>query len=252
MKKVMFLIIVGALLTMLATPAAALDFGIRVAFWIPGLTSNMTVDKGNVAGTTLDFKDDLDVGRIALVPWIDVWGGIGDHTVTLGLVKANFSGDQELGNAIFNGSDYTGHKTEFTMTFSVLEVTYGYKLIDADSFLAGFDLTLLGNIKYIDLDSQLESGSLDNTVNAGGFIPSLGAQVHVQIMMDILEARAVLLSKPIGNTTVTDIILEFSLTPFPFLDLSLGWRTLNFSIDRDDMEINHRMSGFWLGASISF
>ena len=252
MKKVMFLIIVGALLMMLAAPAAALDFGARLAFWLPGLSANMTVDKGNTAGTTLDLKDDLDTGRIALVPWVEAWFGIGDHMITVGYIKTNYSGDQKLGTTIFNGSDYTGHDAEFTMNYSIIDLTYGYKLLEADSFLAGFDLTLLGNVKFISLDSRLESGSLDNEISATGFIPTLGAQIHVQIMMDILEARAVILSKPVGDTTMTDFILEFSLTPFPFLDLSLGWRTLNFKLNKDNMELNQGLSGIWLGASVSW
>lgn len=252
MKKVLILALAGMLFLLLSGPAAAFELGVRGAYWFPLINSDLRADSGGTEGYTFDLRKDLDSGQ-NFFPWVEAWVGIGPHIVMVGYFSGNYGGDQTLeAGAIFDGLDFEDINTDFSMTFTVVEITYGYKVFDVDTFLAGLDLTLLGSVKFVSFSTSLSGGGMSESRSISSIMPSLGGQVHVSILLNILEARVMALVQPLGKSTVTDIILELTVTPFPFLDIGIGWRSVFLKIEKGDFMINHKLNGPFASVTVSF
>lgn len=236
-----------------AFPAAALELGARGAFWYPASDeATIQVDNGGAAGTKFDFKDDLGVGSKAF-PWIEAWFGLGKHSVTVGYFRVDNSGDETLGStARFNGVDFANQHVDFDTSFRVLNLTYGYRLLDADVILAGLSLTALFDLKYLDIYSKMEGTTQSEDVTRRAVVASVGAKARASILADLLWAKAAVLMEPFGDRTVGDFVLELGLSPLPLLDLHLGWRTYLVKIDESDFQYNRSFHGPFIGASLSW
>lgn len=252
MKKVLILALAGMIFLVLAGPATAFELGARGAYWFPLINSDLRADDGGIEGQTFNLRKDLDSGQ-NFFPWVEAWVGLGPHIVQIGYFAGEYGGDPTLeAGDLFDGLDFEDIQTNFNMTFSVFEISYGYKVFEVDTFLAGLDLTVLGGVKFVGFSTALSGGGMSESRDVNAIMPSVGGQLHAAILLNILEARALALVQPLGNNTVTDIILELTVTPFPFLDIGIGWRSLFLKIQKDDFMINHKLNGPFLSIAVSF
>ena len=251
MKKALTLVQTCFLLVAFAAPALALDFGARASYWLPGMDSELRVDSGGVVGTNFDLKNDLGVDS-DFFPAGEIWLGSGRHYFALGYFKAVYDGDKVLsGSPVYNGVTYPNLSAHFNMDFKSLDLTYGYRLVNLDAFLAGVSVTALVDAKLIDIETRLTSTGQDQSRSETSLIPAVGVKVNAQLLAKILEAQAVLAIQPLGDKTVTDLILDISYTPFPLVGLHAGWRSFILKIN-DGFRFSHRLNGPFVALSIGF
>ncbi|MBW1710848.1 MAG: hypothetical protein JRG97_06645 [Deltaproteobacteria bacterium] len=257
MKKTLILgqlvLVLAFLLVLIAPgPSSALDVGVRGSYWLPSMDSDLQVDQGGVSGTNLDLKGDLGVDN-EFFPGGEIWFGLGHHSFALGYFQASYNGDTVLnGSPVYNGVTYPNLRADFEMDFKSLDLTYGYRIVKLDAILAGLAVTALVDVKILDIDTRLRSLGVNQSRGKTAFIPAVGVKFNAQLLARILEARAVFLVEPIGDQTVADFIVDVSYTPFPFMDLHAGWRSLILKVDDDEFRLDHSLNGPFVALTISF
>lgn len=254
MKQGVHAVVVLVVVT-LSVPAWGFELGVRGYLWTPELSGDIRVDDDGLSGTKLDFVNTLGLDDDSSAV-IEVFLGAGRHHVMLGYHQADYKGNKVLEqNVVFNGEVYQAHDTIRTdLEFTAMEGLYQYDVIDLENILAGFSIGLVGKVKVLKGSARIESGMTgeqtkeDFTVP----IPMLGANVHVGLINDLLEARVLATGIGYGGNTVMDAQAEVSLTPFPFLDITGGYRFFNIDVDEDDVEFKYDTSGPYIGAAIKF
>lgn len=238
----------------LATPALAVDFGLRGYYWVPGMEGDVRVDDDDITGTKIDFKSDLGVNEESY-PMIEAFAGVGKHNLSITYYNVKYEGDKELNQTIvFNGTPYQAFERVVSkFSYSTFDFTYRYTLLDLENFLAGGSIGALGKLKYMDGLVSIESETADKQEQEfKAPIPMVGAHVHVGLLVDILEFRAQLAGIGYGDTSVYEAFADVSLTPFPFLDIHAGYRAFVLDVDEDDIEINFDTTGPYIGISVGF
>jgi hypothetical protein len=232
--------------------ASAFEIGARGYYWFPTLKTDMKVDASGTPGTEFNAKDDLDMGTKAY-PAIEVFGGLGKHHVSLLYTEANYSGSTTLTKTInFDGKSYTG-SVDSSLKIRMVDVAYKYDVIDMGNILAGFSVSAIGKIKYIEADASLSNSSLGKTSNnIKAPIPMIGAAAHLGILANILEARAELTGISYSGNHLYEALADLSLTPFPFLDIHAGYKIIALRIDQSDTYFNGQIAGPYLALTVSF
>jgi len=239
----------------LSLPAWGLELGVRGYVWTPELSGDIRIDDDALAGTKLDFVDTLGLDDESSAV-IEVFVAAGRHHIMLGYHQADYKGNKVLDqDVVFNGEVYHASDTiRSELEFTAMEGMYQYDVIDLENILAGFSIGLVGKVKVLKGSAQIES-ELTGEQTEKDFtapIPMLGANVHVGLINDLLEARVLATGMGYSGNTVMDAQAELSLTPFPFLDLTGGYRFFNIDVDEDDVEFKYDTSGPYIGVAIKF
>jgi hypothetical protein len=254
MKNIYFKLITICTFIALASPAPAIEIGVRGHYWLPGLEGDVKVDGDDISGTKIDFASDLGINEESY-PVIEAFAGIGKHHLSLSYYNAKYEGEKVLDEEIaFNGSIYYGSE-EVTSKFdySMLDFEYRYDLLDLENLLAGGSFGFLGKVKYIDGLVSLESDTIDKQEqDFTAPIPMVGAHLHAGILADFLEFRAQLAGIGYSGAVLYEGFADVSLTPYPFLDVHAGYRALVLDVDVDDVEMNLNISGPYIGISFGF
>jgi hypothetical protein len=237
--------------------ASAFEIGARGYFWFPTLKTDMKVDASGTPGTEFNVKDDLGMGT-KVYPAIEVFGGLGKHHVSLLYTEANYSGSTTLTKPInFDGTPFAvGTLVESSLKIRMVDVAYKYDVIDMGNILAGFSVSAIGKIKYIEADAGL-SGIVagvtkNNSNNIKAPIPMIGAAAHLGILANILEARAEITGIAYSGNHLYEALADLSLTPFPFLDIHAGYKVTALRIDQSDTYFNGQIAGPYLALTVSF
>jgi hypothetical protein len=129
---------------------------------------------------------------------------------------------------------------------------YQYDLLDMENILAGFSLGLVGKVKLFEGNVSIKSATLSTNQKFTAPIPMLGLNLHMGILADILEAR--LLVAGIGHSadTIFDSQADISYTPFPFIDISGGYRFFAIDIDTNTVQADYSTSGPYVAITISY
>ncbi|MCX5831990.1 MAG: hypothetical protein NT140_08905 [Deltaproteobacteria bacterium] len=233
--------------------ASAFEIGARGYYWFPTLKTDMKVDASGTPGTEFNVKDDLGMGTKAY-PAIEVFGGLGKQHVSLLYTQADYSGSSTLSSPInFDGTSFaTGVAVESSLKIRMLDVAYKYDVIDTGNILAGFSISAIGKVKYIEADASLSGGGkqAENTLKAP--IPMIGAAAHIGILANILEARAEVTGIAYSGNHLYEALADLSLTPFPFLDIHAGYKIIALRIDQSDTYFNGNIAGPYLALTVSF
>lgn len=253
MRKTLLLFTVVALLICLAIPAQAFEIGVRVNYWFPGLSGDITVDEGGIPGTKLDLKSDLGFDEESY-PVVEAFAGLGNHHLSLSYYRADYSGTSTVAGIIFNGQPFTGD-IKSNMEYDVYDLVYQYDLLDLENSLGGFSLGLVAKVKYFDVNLGIDSITFPGTsesIDASVPIPMVGLNLNVGIIADILELRVLATGSGYGGGTVLDGMADISLTLFPFTDIHGGYRVFTMDVDTDDVEFNYDTSGPYVAFTVSF
>lgn len=253
MKRIGLLAVCFMMMIGLALPAAALEVGVRGAYWLPDLSGDIRVDAGGVSGTQIDLEDDLAIDD-DYYPWVEVFAGIGKHHLNLSYYNAQYEGENTLSRDIaFNGVGFhDGDKVATSLDYDMYDLMYQYDLLDLENILAGFSIGAVGRIKYVDGSVEMGTSSLKTKQNFSAPIPMVGLNLHVGILLDILEARILATGIGYGDGTIFDAQADISWTPFPFLDVHGGYRVFAIDFDVDDVEFNYTASGPFAAVTLSF
>ena len=232
----------------------ALGFGAQARLWVPTFEGDLRVDNGSTTGTEVDVKDDLGMDD-EYFPVVEAFWGIGNHEITVSYSMIELSGDKNIEkDIVFAGETYhVNDDVESELTTSMIDLEYQYKFLDLENFLAGFSLGLIGKLKYLDGEASIRSSANDDQQDFQIPVPMIGLGVHVGILADILEAHAKVAGMGYDSSFVYDAMAEVSVTPFPFLDITGGYRIMSLKIDDiDDIYTKMDFYGPYVGLSISF
>jgi len=244
-----------ACLFVAAASAGAFELGARGSYWFPSLSADVKADSSGVVGTKLNLKDDLGVGNESF-PVVEVFGGVGRHSASLAYTPINYSGTKALATAInFNGKTYAANTNVHTdLELKMLDFQYKYKFLDMENVLAGFSLSAIGQVKYIDGYAKIA----DTTTNTSAEytlkvpIPMVGLGAHVGLLAGLLEARAMMTGVVYSGSHLYEALADLSFTPFPFLDINAGYKIMKLKVDHNDGYLDSTFSGPFVGVTFSF
>ena len=234
-------------------PVSAFEMGVRGYYWFPELSGDIRVDDAGIIGTKLDFEDDLGIDDESF-PVIEVFAGIGKHHFSLAFFNADYDGDTVLTRDIyFNGELFQANeRVVSSLEYDHYDVMYRYDLFDLENLLAGGSLGLVARVMVFDGSASVASATVTAKEDFTVPIPMVGANFHVGILKDILEARVLVTGTGYSGNTVFDGQAEISLTPFPFLDIGGGYRFFIIDVDEDDAAVDYDNSGPYVALTVSF
>ena len=253
MSKNWILLGVTLFIVFMAMPSAAVELGVRGYYWLPNLEGDVSFDSDDVSGTELDLVDDLGMEEESY-PMVEIFAGFGDHHLTFTYYKADYSGSETLEETIeFGGVEYAADdEVDSTLEYTVMDFAYQWDVIDLENFLAGGSLGLVGKVKYLDITAGVESDVESEEADISAPIPMLGVNVHVGILLDVIEARLQVTGMGYSGFSVVEFLGDVSYTPFPFMDIHAGYRSFSISVDVDDVEANLLTAGPYVALTIGF
>jgi hypothetical protein len=244
-----------ALLLFPAMPVGAFEFGARALYWFPSMKADMRADSDGKAGTTLNIKNDLGVDDESF-PSFEVFGEVGRHRISLAYTPMKYSGSTRLTAPVtFNGQTFAaGTDINTDLKLPMLDLEYQFKFLDLENILAGFSLSAIGQIKYLDGKAKMEAPS---TATAADFkvrapIPMVGLGAHIGLLAGLLEARAKATGVAYSSNYLYEALADISLTPFPFLDIHAGYKIIRLKIDRNDVFLDSQFTGPYVGLTVGF
>jgi hypothetical protein len=253
MAKNLILLGVTLFILFMAIPSAAVELGVRGYYWLPELSGDVTYESSALSGTELDLDDDLGMEQESY-PMIEVFAGFGDHHLTFTYYKADYSGDETLTqDIVFGDTTYKADEdVDSTLEYTVMDFAYQWDVIDLENFLAGASLGLVGKVKYLDITASVESDIENEEVDISVPVPMVGINLHVGILLDIIEARLQVTGIGYDDNSVVEFLGDVSYTPFPFMDIHAGYRSFSVDVDVDDVVANFLTAGPYVALTISF
>ncbi|MBI4773681.1 MAG: hypothetical protein HY788_05790 [Deltaproteobacteria bacterium] len=230
----------------------AFEIGARGNFWIADITGNLQGNNG-ASGTVLDFSDDLDMGFHG-VPFGEAFAGLGRHRFTLGVTYYDQEGSKDAGKDVVFGKTTFPAGTELSTNFqwAMLEMEYAFTLLDLENVLAGFSVDAFLAGRYQTGQISIEGGGQRATRAISWFRPMGGVGLHLGFLADILEFRMKAGGILLSEEHMIDALGELSLTPFPFMDIAVGYRYLSIKVDSNGLEQDYDLMGPYAGLTLSF
>ncbi|MDD5712993.1 MAG: hypothetical protein PHY31_09605 [Smithellaceae bacterium] len=252
MKKMFVACTFVFLLAGLAAPAGAFEIGARGYLWFPTFNADMRVDTGSVQGTVQNMKDQLGVGY-KYVPSVEAYAGIGKNHLSLMYTPIDYDGDTNTTATItFDGQTFGPGNVETDLNMQMLDLEYKIDMIDFENLLAGFSLSAIGQIKYMDGSLKMKSGSTEAEKTFQLPVPMVGLGAHIGILANILEARAKVAGIGWSDNYFVEALGDISWTPFPFLDLNAGYRHIALKIDYKDVYLDSAFTGPYVALTVGF
>jgi len=253
MKRSILLIICFLVVFGIVMPVSAFELGVRGYYWFPELSGVMRVDDSGIVGTELDLEDDLDIDNESY-PVVEVFTGIGKHHLSLAFYNLDYDGDAVLTKDIyFDGKLFQANeRVVSSLEYDNYDVMYRYDLVDLENFLAGGSLGLVARLMVFDGSASITSATVTAKEDFTVPVPMVGANFHVGILKDMIEARVLVTGMEYKDNTAFDGQAEISLTPFPFLDIHGGYRFLKIDVDEDGVNLDLDNSGLYVGLTVSF
>ncbi len=241
--------------------ASAFELGARGAYWMPQFSGEFRLDGGGLEGTTVDAGDDLGIDEENFF-FGDAWLWFGDHHLTVSGVKIDYSGEQTLTEEIVFGGEIfqVGGTAESSLKYLMLDFAYQYDLIDLENPVGGFSVGPILQVKYLDGEVKMSgdgevndvAGHVEETQDFRFPLPMIGLGAHVGLLADWLALRLRGVGMAYQGDSVLDLQGEVALTPFPFLEVVGGFRYFSIDVDRDDVLLDYRQSGPYVGAGVVF
>jgi len=243
------------LLLCLAMPIGAFEIGARGLYWLPSFKADIKVDSAGVVGNTLSLKDTLGV-KDESFPSFEIFMGHGRHHLNVAYTPMAYSGSTSLTQDItFHGRTFTaGSRADTELKLRMFDLEYRYTLLDFENLAVGFSFDAIGQVKYIDGEARINAPAT-NIGAAGKFrAPMLmvGLGAHVGILRDLLEARVKATGMAYSNSYLYEALADLSLTPFPFLDIHVGYKMIRLKIDQGDVFLDSEFAGPYVGLTVSF
>jgi hypothetical protein len=253
MLKRIFLIV--ALVAALPLGANALEVGVRGRYWFPKLSAEITLDTTGAEGTKVDFMDDLGVENESF-PALEVFAGIGSHHLSLSAFRVSYEGEKKLSqDIVFGGETFTADTlVSSELDFTMADLAYQYDLLDLENVLAGFSFGPVLQVKYLSGEASVKesTGTLKADKSFKAFIPTVGLGAHIGLLADWAEARARVTGLGFGGNRLVDGYAEVVVTPFPLLDIGVGYRYIKMVVDRDDLDLDVGQAGPYAMLALSW
>ena len=244
-------------LVLLATAASALEFGAQGFYWYPELSGDLRVDAGGVVGTRFDLEEDMDVDKEGFIG-VKLFAGLGSHHLSVEAMRVTYKGTYTQNEEIIFGGIVIPITADgdFELDYAMVDAIYRWDLIDLENVLAGFSLGPILSGKLLQGTAELTAthplASEHQKEEFNAIIPMVGAGAHVGILADLLEANLEVRGIGYNGNKVIDARAEIAYTPFPFLDVGVGYRVIQLDVDYDDVSLDLSQAGPWAGLTLGF
>lgn len=250
-KFCLYFIAAAFFTTLFSQSASALEFGARGYYWFPSLKSNMRVDGSTIRGTEFNLKDNLSLGSEGY-PSVEIFAGLGKSHLSVMYTQADYNGVTTLVSPItFNGTTFNGTVAS-SFKIKMIDLAYKYDLIDMSNILAGFSLSAIGKLKYVEGDTSMAGSGVAASETFKIPVPMVGAAAHVGILADILEARAEVTGIGYNGNYLYEALADISLTPFPLIDIHGGYKIIGIHVDHKDVYFASDFAGPFVALTIGF
>jgi hypothetical protein len=243
------------LLLCVVTPVGAFEIGVRGSYWLPSFKADIKADRAGLVGNTLNLKDTLGV-KDESFPSFEAFVGHGRHHLNVAYTPMAYSGSSTLAqNITFYGHAFAaGSRVDTDLKLRMFDLDYRYTFLDMEHLLVGFSFDAIGQVKYIDGEARINAPASNIgtacTFRAPMLMVGLGA--HVGLMRDLLEARVKATGIAYSSSYLYEALADLSLTPFPFLDIHVGYKMIRLKIDHSDILLDSEFAGPYVGLTVSF
>lgn len=243
------------LLAALFLPLSSMAFEIGTTgyHWSPSLSGTLRANEADATGAIIDFDDDIwreDHDHLL----VEFFFGTGKHHLSLIYTDIGYSCRKPLSSDIAFTAKTTSTKEPAwsTTDYTMLDLNYQYDLVDTDNVLAGFSLSGVFRVKYFDGEGGLEITELDESKAFTTARPMLGLNLRLRMVENILEARITGTRIAYSENSIYEALGELSWTPFPFLYIHGGYKTVASDFAKDDILLYYDISGPYAGLKVRF
>lgn len=251
------LLVTGLFLFAPVAPAAALPFvevwG-EVRYWRPTLESEIVASSAGLAGTVVDPVGTLGVdeqqnaleGRAGLTFF-------GRHKLRIGYLPLSFNGDRTITQTFtFQGQTFTANDRVITdLDVKILRAGYEFDFFKS---AVGY-LGLLLEVHYFDGEARLRdiTSGLDERVDFRVPVPVIGLGFRAYPVTRILSVGAELVGVYAGSKGhYLDGEASITLSPWPFVELSAGYRVIDLEGEEGDDTIDLFLHGPFASFTVRF
>lgn len=225
-----------------STPASAI-LKVDGRYWFTTFSDTVKLSSGSVAGTNINFVDDLNVddkknfwdGRITLE--------LGSHKLRYGFMPLSWTGTKTLSQSVvFNGRTFSASTTVDTkLKADYHRLGYEYDIID----LLDNKLGVIFEVKYFDADARLSASSLG--VNESGTlkapIPTVGVAAQVGLPFLVNIGGEVTGISAGSKIYLVDGEAALNFKPAPFVVISGGYRVMKFHVEKSNDKVDLTLKG---------
>ncbi|MBI4413800.1 MAG: hypothetical protein HY576_05420 [candidate division NC10 bacterium] len=242
------LLVTGLFLFAPAAPAAALLFAEvwgEFRYWRPTLESEIVASVPGFPGTTVDPVSDLGLdeeqnafeGRVGITL-------LGRHKFRIGYLPLSFDGDRMVTRDItFQGVTFTaGTRVLTDLDVKILRAGYEFDFFKTP---VGY-LGVLFEVHYFDGEARLRNtaGTQDEKADFRVPFPVLGLAFRAYPITRILSVGAEVVGVTIGSKGhYLDGEASVTLSPWPFVEITGGYRVINLHGEDGDDELDLLLHG---------
>jgi hypothetical protein len=251
------LLVIGLFLFATAEPAASAPF-VEVwgefRYWRPTLESEIVASTAALQGTTVDPVSDLGLdeeqnafeGRVGLTLFRR-------HKLRIGYLPLSFEGDRTITGSInYDGVTFTaGTRVLTDLDVKILRAGYGFDFFKTPVASLG----ILFEVHYFDGEARLRSstGTPDETVEFQLPVPVLGLAFRAYPITRILSVQAEVVGVSLGSRGhYVDGEASLTFSPWPFVELTGGYRLIDLHGEDGDDELDLRLHGPFAALTLRF
>ncbi|HIE92358.1 MAG TPA: hypothetical protein EYQ83_05630 [Acidobacteria bacterium] len=225
--------------------------------WTASPDMTVSSDAFGIAGTEIDFMNDLGIGtekfgelRIRLRP-------ARKHRFRIDYIPAKFSAQNTVERRIvFRGIAYDiGLPVTSALTWRTWRLGYEYDIIHRSGGYFG----LILEAKYTDIEASLDAPPLAREfTRARGPIPAIGAIVKVY-PLSVLAVTAEVSGLKVPNNALEsfkgeyiDFDISATLNFIENLGVQAGYRSLDLNVSSNEEAVALKLTGAYVGALIRF
>jgi outer membrane protein len=236
-----------------AAAAPGFEIGARATYWFPDLSAQFQTFDPAPEGTRFDAKDDLGVGDEKFLSG-EGFVRFGRVHLRLGYTPVEFDGNNTLTrDIIFRGRTFSiAENVVSRLDVDMVDAEVQVDLFRPSLVAANFSLGVTAKIKYVDGHVELRSATLAERRDFRAPVPMLGLAAGVGLLRELVrvDARAGGVAYSGNHLFETDVFA--SVVPYPFLRIQAGYRLIDLKLDEDDLLVDLRLNGPYLGAQFSF
>jgi hypothetical protein len=230
--------------------------GVAPAPWIQGFKGEAAIDSGSLAGTLVDFKDDLGLDNRDTTPTAKVWfRWFKKNHLDVDYFDSTRSGSGTLTkNVNFNGTTYSsGETVQSDLGLKLYGVQYRYHFIDLPIVEVGLGLGL--NAAQINMELNGSSSgrtTLDETVG----YPTISGAVVVKPIPGLhlrAEANGLTVNVSGNHVNILDARVQVEASIAHVLKVFGGYRSWRFDVDASDFgHVESTFRGPYVGLGVKF
>ena len=247
------------LFALIAKPAVADEMvSAKVGYQVLSPDGNFAVSGSGLAGSPIDLEKDLgfdDSKDLAA----EVAFQFGDLRLAAGYLPIKFSGKGTLNSAVnFNGRTFSSTASSSSdIDINLYDVGLSYYVLNFDDTPVRFQLAPELSFKIVDADLSLEgredlTGTPLHEKESGiAPIPTIGARVRVGLA-DYFAVVGRVGYMEYNDNSFLDADGQIEFSPLPLVGLYGGYRYFDVKVDQDNIYLDARFSGPYVGAFIRF